>query len=238
MDTFKIIVIIFMMIVIYQIYQLNCSVYKDNREGFADTPVQSVGGVDDTNAINTLAQIAKNLMAGGVTVPGNMTVAGNMTINGVLNPAVGVWHTSTDGKARIHYGNNSHSYYRTNDAHVWRNSADQDKMILYNDGVLTVQGRNILAELDKLNSRWKGDDLVVNSINASGNLNGPNYSIDTSGLIKVNKMKFGKFLISGNGDYAANDTTIRPVFWDNQSRMADFASNTLWRAAKPDHTFS
>ena len=50
-------------------------------------------------------------------------------------------------------------------------------------------------------------------------------------------MKFGKFLISGVGDYAANDTTIRPVLWDNQSRMADFASNTVWRAARPDGTF-
>jgi hypothetical protein len=214
MDTFKIISIIFMMIVIYQIYQLNCTVYKDNREDFADVPAQSLGGVDDTNAINTLAQIAKNLMAGGVTVPGNMNiqggildikapgdwgfnasftggnkeapyinfvnkadgkrngfimgapdkfilsnnvdVGGGLTVNGVLNPAVGVWHTSTDGKHRIHYGNNSHSYYKTNDAHVWRNRDDTDRMDLDHganlrvDGALTVSGRNILAELDAL----------------------------------------------------------------------------------------
>jgi len=74
MDTFKIISIIFMMIMIYQIYVLNQAVFKDKVEGFADAPVQSIGGVDDTNAINTLAQIAKNLMAGGVTVPGNINI--------------------------------------------------------------------------------------------------------------------------------------------------------------------
>jgi hypothetical protein len=139
MDTFKIICIIFMIIVIYQIYQINCVVFKDKFEGFEGT-TQSLGGVDDTNAINTLAQIAKNLMAGGVTVPGNMTV------QGALNQAHGVWHTSTDGRGRTHYSNNSHSYYKTGDAHVWRNRDDHDRMVLDHnanlrvDGALTVNG--------------------------------------------------------------------------------------------------
>jgi len=43
-------------------------------EGFADVPAQSLGGVDDTNSINTLAQISKQLMAGGITVPGNINI--------------------------------------------------------------------------------------------------------------------------------------------------------------------
>lgn len=34
-------------------------------EGFEAASAQSMGGVDDTNAINTLAQISKQLMAGG-----------------------------------------------------------------------------------------------------------------------------------------------------------------------------
>jgi hypothetical protein len=211
MDTFKIISIIFMMIMIYQIYVLNKAVFKDKVEGF-EAAQQSLGGVDDTNAINTLAQIAKNLMAGGVTIPGNinvqgdlvfpnqttikgagrlhvggeellyvlnkkgvmvgkewggtgdLTVQGNTTIggylaiNGSLSPAHSVWHTSTDGKHRLHYGNNSHTYYKTADAHVWRNRDDHDRMVLDHganlrvDGNLTVAGRNILAELDALKS--------------------------------------------------------------------------------------
>ena len=220
MDTFKIISIIFMMIVIYQIYQINCVVFKDKVEGFEGT-TQSLGGVDDTNAINTLAQIAKNLMAGGITVPGNMAVTGTMTVNGVLNPAVGVWHTSTDGKPRIHYGGNSHSYYRTADAHVWRNSADQDKMVLFNDGTLTVQGRNVLAELDKLNSHWNGNNLTVDSITSSGEgifrspitiSTGDNIPLrlvtpggNQSKILMKGGGKAARFILDNNGHIYSND---------------------------------
>ena len=150
MDYFKIFNIVFMIFTTYLLYKLYADkCYREDFEGTA----QSVGGVDDTNAINTLAQIAKNLMAGGVTVPGNMTVQGN------LSPAHSVWHTSTDGKGRIHYSNNSHSYYKTADAHVWRNRDEHDRMVLDHhanlrvDGGLTVQGRNILAELNNLNAK-------------------------------------------------------------------------------------
>jgi len=142
MDYFKIITILFMIIIIYQIYLMNCRF--NSIEGFEGS-AQSLGGVDDTNAINTLAQIAKNLMAGGVTVPGNMTV------QGALNPAHSVWHSSTDGKHRIHYGNNSHSFYKTADAHVWRNRDDHDRMVLDHnanlrvDGALNVSGNANLA---------------------------------------------------------------------------------------------
>jgi hypothetical protein len=214
MDYFKIFNIVFMIFTTYLLYKLYADkCYREEFEGTA----QSVGGVDDTNAINTLAQIAKNLMAGGVTVPGNMTIQGalnpahsvwhsstdgkhrihygnnshsyyktgdahvwrnrddhdrmvldhhanlrvdgGLTVHGTFNPAHSVWHTSTDGKHRIHYGNNSHSYYKTGDAHVWRNRDDHDRMVLDHhanlrvDGGLTVQGRNIIAELNNLNAK-------------------------------------------------------------------------------------
>jgi len=51
-------------------------------EGFESLPAQSVGGVDDNNAINTLAQISKQLMVGGLTIPGNMSVQGTMQVQG------------------------------------------------------------------------------------------------------------------------------------------------------------
>ena len=47
-------------------------------EGFQSAPAQSLGGIDDTNAINTLAQISKQLMVGGVTVPGNINIQGDL----------------------------------------------------------------------------------------------------------------------------------------------------------------
>jgi hypothetical protein len=97
MDTFKIICIIFMMIVIYQIYVLNKAVFKDKFEGFEGTTQNVTSGIDDTNAINTLAQIAKNLMAGGVTVPGNMTLNGSLNSTGNINVRTGEYNTRIGG---------------------------------------------------------------------------------------------------------------------------------------------
>ena len=127
MDYFKIFTIIFMIFIAYKLYLIEAK----SVEPFEGAQ-QTLGGVDDTNSINTLAQISKQLMAGGVTVPGNMTV------QGVLSPAHSIWHTSTDGKHRLHYGNNSHTFYKTGDAHVWRNRDDQDKMVLDHNGVLST----------------------------------------------------------------------------------------------------
>jgi len=155
----KYLIIIGILIGLYFIYKYNESL----TENFADVPAQSLGGVDDTNAINTLAQISKQLMAGGVTVPGNMT------INGVLSPAHSVWHTSTDGKPRLHYGNNSHTFYRTGDAHVWRNNADQDKMVLDANGAMTTTG-NINASTGANNTRI-GGIWTAPGIYAEGNKN-------------------------------------------------------------------
>ena len=111
METFKIIVIIFFIILSYQIYALNNTVY--GKENFAETE-QSIGGVDDANAINTLAQIARKLMDGNTTVPGNLNIKGDLVASGGLTSAG-----------------------------------------------ITVAGRNVLAELDKLNARWDGDTLIA-----------------------------------------------------------------------------
>ena len=111
METFKIIVIIFFIILSYQIYALNNTVY--GKENFTGAE-QSIGGVDDANSINTLAQIARKLMDGGATVPGNLNIKGDIVSSGGLTSAG-----------------------------------------------ITVAGRNVLAELDKLNARWDGDTLIA-----------------------------------------------------------------------------
>ena len=74
MDTFKIISVIFMICVIYQIYQINCVVFKDKMEGFEATAQDAFSQVDDLNSINTLANIAKQLLKGGAIVPGNLNI--------------------------------------------------------------------------------------------------------------------------------------------------------------------
>jgi hypothetical protein len=197
MDYFKIFTIIFMIAILYKLYLAEL---KD-METFSNAE-QSIGGVDDANSINTLAQLARKLLDGGATVPGNLNVKGNvstaegivsinngtinltsdgggglyflksgttgapvynklftgeqivngnLTINGTLVPAHSVWHKSTDGLERLHYGNNTHTFYRTGDSHVFRNRADKDVVVIDGNGVLYAQGRNILAELNNLN---------------------------------------------------------------------------------------
>lgn len=65
-----------MIFILYKLYSNECKM-----EGFEAT-TQSVGGIDDVNAINTLAQISKQLMTSGLTVPGNMTITGNTNVTG------------------------------------------------------------------------------------------------------------------------------------------------------------
>ena len=118
MDTFKIISIIFMMIMIYQIFVLNQAVFKDKVEGFADAPVQSIGGVDDTNAINTLAQIAKNLMAGGVTVPGAINLFNSKTKFSLVNDPDNCFRIKDDRGAQVLAINDGGSIYSKGDGFI------------------------------------------------------------------------------------------------------------------------
>ena len=69
----KYIIILVILATIY--YIQNC---LKTTEGFETTSEQSTYGVDDLNSINTLAQISKNLMRGGLTVPGNMDLTGKL----------------------------------------------------------------------------------------------------------------------------------------------------------------
>jgi hypothetical protein len=135
-----------MIIIIYQIYLMNCRF--NSIEGFEGS-AQSVGGVDDTNAINTLAQIAKNLMAGGVTVPGNMNIQGDLVFPNA---------TTIKGAGRLHVGGEE-LLYLLNKAGVMIGKEWGGNGNLTVQGDVVVKGRNILAELDKLNSRWDGEKV-------------------------------------------------------------------------------
>jgi hypothetical protein len=64
----------------------------------------------------------------------------NLIVGGRLTIPHSVWHQSSDGKNRLHYGSNSHTYFGTNDGYIWRSSADRDLMSLNGAGELTVNG--------------------------------------------------------------------------------------------------
>jgi len=114
------------------------------------------------------------------TVSGNSTVSGDQTVRGVLIPSTDKWHKTTDGKDRLYFGGNSHTFYKTGDAHIWRNNANQDKMNLDANGNLTVDG----------NSTVKGS-IDGNSITASLN-NWENISNPTANTrINARGIQFG-----------------------------------------------
>jgi len=71
----------------YQVYVLN-KIFYESLETFADAE-QSIGGVDDANSINTLAQLARKLMDGGATVPGNLKINSRLSVTGAKSTPAG-----------------------------------------------------------------------------------------------------------------------------------------------------
>ena len=121
-----------------------------DTEGFADAPTQSLGGVDDSNAINTLAQIAKQLMNGSLTVPGTITLKGDLAF-----PEA----NTIKGNKRLHISSEEILYLlpKTNGT-----------------GDLVVQGNQSVG-----GALGVGSNLVVNNIitvanNENGNIQNPN----------------------------------------------------------------
>jgi hypothetical protein len=116
-----------MIIVIYQFYLLNCT----TSESFSNAE-QSIGGVDDQNSINTLAQLARKLMDGGATIPGNLNFKGTTM---PLNISSG---TASPDAYKFQFGDGS----------GWRLRFQKDDktptMDVYDNGNVTVAG-NIKA---------------------------------------------------------------------------------------------
>jgi microcystin-dependent protein len=76
--------LITIIVIIIVIYCLFCN-QTDTKDTFT-TVSQSVTGIDDTNAIATLAALARDLNTStGVTMPGNLNVSGNLRVDGSLN---------------------------------------------------------------------------------------------------------------------------------------------------------
>jgi len=51
-------------------------------EGFETTTQDVFSQVDDLNSINTLANIARKLIDGGLKIPGNIAIDGNLSVGG------------------------------------------------------------------------------------------------------------------------------------------------------------
>jgi len=141
-----IILVILLMYTVYQCFNLSMT----TTEGFAEVATN----VDTNNSIKTLAQLAADLQSGGgLKVPGNLHVKGTMHLEGSQSIPNNVWHTSLDGKNRIHYAENSTTFFGSLNGYQWKNKNDGPIMILNNEGALTVGGYDIVNCIRDLQER-------------------------------------------------------------------------------------
>ncbi len=187
--------LIILVIVFIAYYSYTC--LKETKvEGFADA--QTIDGVDESNSINTLAKIAKDIMDGGsFKVLGNITTEGDFSHIGPSKKNKVSLHTPADGRralyispqkldgtgwewenglaldfkektfstnsnnlvvgggtisapARLHiHGGELLYLLNKNGVIIGKEWGGTGNLAVQGD--LTVQGRNILAELDNLN---------------------------------------------------------------------------------------
>ena len=124
-----------MIIVIYQFYLLNCT----TSESFSNAE-QSIGGVDDQNSINTLAQLARKLMEGGAKVPGNLT-ADKLTLGTkFLMSGIGDGMANDDWLRMVNPADPTKYAGGFAAGKLW--TADN-----------TINGRNLFAEIDAIKAR-------------------------------------------------------------------------------------
>ena len=189
-----------MIIVIYQIYLMNCRF--NSIEGFEGT-AQSLGGVDDTNAINTLAQIAKNLMAGGVTVPGNMIVKGGSIATG---DAPG----QTPGTIISNMGDSWGMLWGSHCALI----GQKGKPIRFG----FADAFNAAGWDEKVTIQPDGTLIAKSNMNVGGTTTTPVLNLG------------GKFRLSGAGDAHGNDDWLRLFGVDNKNYYGGLAAGRLYTA--------
>ena len=148
----KKIILVLLILLVLAIYY--CYTHEKFTEIITEKFESGGVGTDTTKAITDLGNIAKQLLAGGATVPGNLTVNGTTTLGGPLVFKNEVWNTSGDGKKRFFFGNNDNTYFGTGSKYVWRNPEDKDIATLWPDGglVLNCRGKSfdIGSELDAI----------------------------------------------------------------------------------------
>jgi hypothetical protein len=154
---------------------------------------------------------------------------GNLNVSGRLTIPHSVWHQSSDGKNRLHYGQNSHTHFGTNDGYIWRSSADRDLMNLNSAGDLTVKGN--------INSSTAEGIKWSDSHNCASNLKMPtvpgiyiftllNYSSDWLGvwyfilyINNNNKMVYR--------DYQSATDRNRSCIFQNNTKLGNTSHNVV-----------
>ena len=132
----KYLVILIVLFIVYYLYSCWTS---QKIEGFADAV--SIDLADDKNAVNTLANMARDIMAGGFKVAGKLNVADDVTTEKAV-----VMTTGDKGFKILTEGDNS----------CWRSNAGDNRIALHKDhGNQTNFGPGGELRTVKLNLRDK-----------------------------------------------------------------------------------
>jgi len=102
------------------------------------------------SGVRTSAQIAVsgasgnlyigNTYSGGSIIQSTDTNAASATtlflnpLGGSVSFGTNTWHTSSEGRNRLHFGNNATTFYGTGDKHVFRSPADADLLTINSSG--------------------------------------------------------------------------------------------------------
>jgi hypothetical protein len=135
-------------------------------------------GVDTTDAIKKLGEIAKQLLAGGATVPGNLAITSNLNVGGGLtttgainaggdlNAGTAKYNTRVGGiwtapGIYAEHGKNLEIGAGSGNVYIGSASGSAPQNLIVTGGTLTVAGRNILTELDALKANTIKDQDTI-----------------------------------------------------------------------------
>ena len=150
----------------------------------------------DADAINTLAQLARQLISStGATVPGNLTIGGHLNVNGTIAGAVMMRGTASPDVTKIQFGDGTgwRIRYQVTDTNPVMDIMDTGS--LFTKGQITSNNGNIIARDIDTSGKYK---TRLGGIWSHGGVYGENGSLELGS--KNNKVYIGAENNSANTD--------------------------------------
>ncbi len=123
---------------------LNCrNAYFNNQNisGISTATITQLNGtaisLSGSMSVPTLSPTYINSCSSASITTVNSTTVNATTYNGLVNFTNNSWNTSADGKLRMYFATNSHSYWGTYNSHIFRNAVDADIVTIDTIGNIT-----------------------------------------------------------------------------------------------------
>ena len=123
---------------------LNCrNAYFNNQNisGITTATITQLNGtsisLSGSMSVPTISPTYINSCTSASITTLNSTTLNATTFNGLVNFTNGSWNTSADGKLRMYFAANSHSYWGTYNSHIFRNAVDADIVTIDTIGNIT-----------------------------------------------------------------------------------------------------